>query len=201
MNTQFAHTRTAKLIGVSAAIGSLFLGLTACSPAESKEAAPSATVAASATPTAEAEPSEFPATFLSAIDGDTAKVQRVSEADGSAVGEPISLNILGIDAPEIGQCGGDEAKAEFERIVNPQARIIVTFDAKAPRADKESIAQAYISSGPSDLGERLVSGGFAGAWHAEDEVAPTRFDSYVKAASAAKDQKAGSWATCDTLGR
>jgi micrococcal nuclease len=204
MKKTLGYEGTVKSIGVTLLAGSMFLALTGCTTNEAEGAGPNAspaTASATAEATAESEPMEFPATFLRVIDGDTAEVQPKSEKDGSPVGEPLTVRLLGIDAPEMDQCGGPEAKAEFERIIEPDTAVLLRYDEKADRVDDYDRALAYMYLGPSDIASRLVSAGYTGAWYPSSEPEPRKFADYHAAAEAAKTQGKGSWATCGTLGR
>ena len=195
---------TAKFIGVTILAGSLLAGLAGCGSGEAKDAGPTASPSTSTTTaeaSAEPEAKEFPARFVRAVDGDTAEVQPVSEKTGDPEGEPVTVRLLGIDAPEMDQCGGPEAKAEFERIISPDAAVVVRYDEKADRKDQHDRTLAYMYFGPSDLGTRLVSAGFAGAWYPSGEPEPKAFATYKTSADAAKAQGKASWAACGTLGR
>lgn len=203
MKKLLEHEGTAKFIGVSFLVGSLFVSLTGC--ADNNAAAdpgPSeVTASATAEPTVEADETEFPGRFLSAVEGDTAEIQPVSPQNGDPVGEPLVVKMLGIDAPALGECGGEEAKAELERIIKADDPVLVKYDEEADRTDEDGNAQAYVSSGPTDLGSRMIRAGYANAWYPSSEAEPKSFANYKVAADAAKTQGQGAWATCDTVGR
>lgn len=203
MKKLLEHEGTAKFIGVSFLVGSLFVTLTGCADNDaSADPGPSeVTASATAEPTVEADETEFPGRFLSAVEGDTAEIQPVSPQNGDPVGDPLIVKMLGIDAPALGECGGEEAKAELERIIKADAPVLVKYDEEANRTDEDSNTQAYVYFGPSDLASRMVSAGYANAWYPSSETEPERFAGYKVSADAAKDQARGAWATCDTVGR
>jgi micrococcal nuclease len=218
MKSQLARTRTVQFMGVTALVGTLFATLTGCTPAGS--ASPGTTAPDNGTPTATQSPDgpeQLRGKLSEVLDGDTIKITPVDDS-GKSTGKPdITVRMLGIDAPEIAhgsdapQCGGNEAKAELERISVGDDYIIVTYDPKADRTDRFERTLGYVSKqegiGPNgpvagmDLGGAMVQNGFAEAWYPQNEPEPKKFASYTKNAQIAKDQKKGSWATCDTQGR
>lgn len=216
MKTHLARTRTAQFIGISALVGSLFATLTGCSPAGSATPDPTSPDNGTAATQTPAEPDQIRGKLSQVSAGDTITITPVDDS-GKPTGKPdITVRMLGIDAPDVAtgseasKCGGDEAKAELERITVGDDYIIVTYDPKADRTDKAGHTVGYASKqegiGPDgpvagmDLGGAMVQNGFAGAWYPQDEPEPKKFASYKKNAQIAKDQKKGSWATCDTLG-
>lgn len=205
MKTQNAHTRTAKFIGASVLVGSLFAALTGCA---SGEPTPNATVdngTAAATPSASAAPESMRGKLVSVIDGDTVELSPIDES-AKATGEPnVKVRILGINAPALDACGGPEAVAELKRIIDAEGNFRVKYDLKSARADSAGNVQGYLYSAdgtgsPANVGTAMVQNGFAAAWYDSSDIEPKSYAVDSGAAKIAKDQKKGVWATCDTIG-
>ena len=88
------------------------------------------------------------------IDGDTFRV----EYDG----EPTSVRIAGIDAPELRDPGGLESKAELERLIGGR-KVRLEFPGKRKR-DNFGRLLANIYIGDRDIGAETVRDGFAGPY-------------------------------------
>lgn len=190
----FTPVRT--LAGSLVLAGSLLVALTGCSP---EGVLGFATEEAGTT--SETGPMEVAATMVRAVDGDTLVAQPTDLEHGTAVGEPLRVRVLGIDTPEMDECGGEEAKVEVGRLISEGSPITLRYDEKADRVDRYDRALAYVEIGPSDLGELLTSSGFAGAWYPQSAPEPSKFAAYDKAAQQAEAQAIGLWSSCGTLGR
>lgn len=200
--------KTAHHWGTAALAVALFAGLTACSTADATPTITPdnhGTPVATATATKPAEPESVRGKLVEVLTGDTVVLSPVSDADGTPTGEPnITVNILGMSAPKIDECGGPEAVAEFKRTSNTGGFFRVVFDKNVPRTNAagQTVGKLVTSDGGGVTGSAaltMTKNGFASAWH-EGDVAPENFETMVKNTSIAKSQSAGLWATCDTVG-
>lgn len=204
MNTQSARTRTAKLIGSTVLVGSLFAALTGCGSNDDGVAPETAPETSAAAEPASSEPEAVRVQLVRVVDGDTIEVQPLDD-QGQPNGEPnMTVRMLGIDAPESDACGGAAATENLERIVLDGEPLDLKYDEKSDRTDQYDRTLAYVysvSMGSSDLGGRQVREGYAAAWYPESEPAPKNFEEYEKLAQISMDQKKGVFAECETVGR
>ena len=114
------------------------------------------------------------ATAFKVIDGDSVKV-----TFGSNI--PVSIRLAGIDAPELGQHYGFEAKENLERLLekNPPE---LEFEGNGKYGRKVCI----LLSGNLNLNLSLVENGFA--WATPEAEAP-----YLKAQKSAQGNGLGIW--------
>lgn len=85
------------------------------------------------------------------VDGDTLGVEL-------AGGRVERVRILGINAPEAGECYSDEAREELVRLVEEDAVRLVAGDTDRDRFGR---LLRYVERDEADIGLALVSGGFA----------------------------------------
>lgn len=104
------------------------LTLTACMPEGDAEGA-------SKTDTHDPAPS---ATFLSVIDGDT-----IETSDGT-------VRLIGIDAPERGECGYDDAAAVFTKLLVPGDPIVLVLPAGQNEQDAYGRLLRYVETQAGD---------------------------------------------------
>ncbi len=95
------------------------------------------------------KPAPAPRTFVvtRVVDGDTVELSN---------GETVRL--VGIDTPEVGQCGADRATANLERLVLfKRVRLTVSDE------DRDGYGRLlrYVNAGPQDSGLRLIKNGLA----------------------------------------
>jgi endonuclease YncB( thermonuclease family) len=147
-----------------------------------------------------AAPESYPGKVLWVVDGDTLHVE--------VAGEDWSVRLLGVDAPEVAHgstaadCGGDDATAGLARLAAPGTAVTLSFDSRADKQDRYDRYLAYISTAETDdVALRLIADGLVAAWIPSGEPKPDRWADYQAAMDAARTSQAGSWATCETLGR
>ncbi|KIA72679.1 hypothetical protein ANMWB30_24470 [Arthrobacter sp. MWB30] len=150
----------------------------------------------------------FRATFISTIDGDTIKVERHDDSGASA---PITIRLLGLDAPEAKACGGPEATQYLTSLLTPGETVDVLYDSTADKIDRYDRTLAYIQrdidpneplgASGEDVGILLAQTGNAEAWFPKSEPKPDRFDAYLNLNNFAEHQKLGAYARCGTVGR
>lgn len=129
------------------------LVLAACTSDSATEAGTSST-SAGAAPTGST-------VVVDVIDGDTIDVQL---ADGSI----DRVRVLGINAPEDGECWSTEAAEELERLVAGEAVELVADESDRDQYDR---LLRYVETDDADLGALLVRDGFAVVRVSEPDVA------------------------------
>ncbi len=128
------------------------------------------------------------------VDGDTINVR----------GEPDTVRILGIDAPELStnECGAVSAKERLEELIPNGMKITLVFDSVSDHTDRYGRTLAYVETAENnDVGKQLIAQGYVEAWVPAGEPKPTRWKDYKSAEEAAKKDKVGSWNNCQTVGR
>lgn len=132
------------------------------------------TPSASSTPSPSADPLTSTGTVTEVVDGDTIKV------DGQ------SVRLIGMDSPEAGQCGYDEATAAMADLV---ASRVVTLTAVAGRdnVDRYGRLLRYVEVDGADAGLREIELGLAVARYdgRDGYGAHPRQDAYIAADAAA----------------
>lgn len=112
---------------------------------------------------AEAQDS-YPATVTSVVDGDTVDAQ-------VAGGPALEVQLIGINAPELGDCGADEATRYMERFVLGRAVTLVS-DPTQPRLDGSGRSLLYVDRDDSlDVGEAILRAGWAEVFLRENDFA------------------------------
>lgn len=160
--------------------------LTGCTPT-TPTTSPSSTQAPAPTP------APFTATDGYAVDGDTLAV--------TIDGHDERVRLLGIDAPETGDCGANTAQARLQDLVDGQP-LTLTSDPVADDIDRYGRILAYIATDThDDLAHTLLAEGLVAAWWPAREPTPTRGDTYQATAAQAQTDRVGSWGQCATLGR
>ncbi len=100
------------------------------------------------------------------VDGDTLDV------DG------VRIRVLGIDTPERGECGYDQAKALVKQLVGGQG-VVVLWNQGRQETDRYGRELGYVHRGDNDLGEVLLRFGLAKArydsldgygWHERQDL-------------------------------
>lgn len=140
------------------------------------------------------------ATVVRVIDGDTI---RVTLDDG----REETVRLLGIDAPEVSHgtnladCGGDQATTVLAGILPTGTRVDMTSDPVSDDRDRYDRLLRYVTYSGTDVATMLLLGGWVEAWYPSSVSMPTRYQDYHGAQLIARATSAGSWATCETLGR
>lgn len=129
-----------------------------------------------------------------ALDGDTIAVE-------GEEGTARRIRLLGIDAPEHGDCGSDEARDLLEQLVDVD-ELILTFDPRSDREDRYGRTLAYIGTDDhDDLAQVLLAEGLVNAWWPSRAVEPARGASYTDNARQAQLEDLGNWQRCGDVGR
>jgi endonuclease YncB( thermonuclease family) len=122
-----------------------------------------------------------------------ATVARVGDGDSLVValaaGGSSEVRLHGIDAPELGQAWGREARDHLRQLAAGQ-RVALEVKGVDPYGRQLAVAIA----GAGDLGELQIAGGHA--WHNvryADEQAPAVRQRYAAAERAARDGRRGLW--------
>lgn len=142
----------------------------ASEPSDSPEAeeAPSATPSESATPRASKtpKPSKSPKTTTrsprppkpTSAPRRLFFVSRVIDGDTVELGDGQTVRLVGIDTPEVGQCGFDRATDNLERLILGQRVRLTVSDEDTDRYGR---LLRYINIGSQDAGLRLIKNGLA----------------------------------------
>lgn len=122
------------------------------------------------------------------VDGDTVDAQLI---DGRAV----QVRLIGIDAPESGECATDEATANMERLANGRALTFTDDPTQAP-VDRFGRLLFYIDRDDGlDVGEEMIRAGWAEPFVVGEEF--LRFEDYLRAEGRAASSNAGVWGDCE----
>lgn len=138
---------------------------------------------------------EFPhsATVSTVIDGDT--------IDVIIHGKQQRVRLLGIDAPETGECGAATATSTLAGWLPPGTSITLVKDLSANTDEYGRLLRFVEIADGGDVGKKLVETGLVGAWYPKSATPPSRYPTYVVAETIARMNHTGSWVTCPTLGR
>lgn len=118
------------------------------------------------------------ATVARVVDGDTVKVRQA--------GRVRTVDLLGVDAPEPGACGGRDATKALKRLLPAKARVTVARDANGPASGR------YITRAGKLVNEAMIRAGNARA----ATGALSRGSRLTAAQDAAKQAGRGLWAAC-----
>ena len=132
----------------------------------------------------------YPAHVVRVVDGDTVIVD-------SAYGQQW-VRLLGIDTPETGVCGSDDATRLVRQLVaGSHSRVMVVPDEASDFVDRFGRVLAYVElEDGRDVGEVLIREGRAWAWKPKYANYPTRFGDYQVIDGAAQRAATGSWHEC-----
>jgi micrococcal nuclease len=165
------------------------LALAGCASATSDpEAARSSSTSASTTTTAGSSPTDPPPAtaadgvrVVEVVDGDTIRVE--------VAGEQESVRLIGINAPERGECLADEATDRLRDLIGGDAVELVT-----DRTDRDRYGRLlrHVEVDGVDVGAEVVRAGLALARDYPPDT--TRSDEYAAAQRAAQDAGVGMWA-------
>ena len=131
-------------VGASARPPSAAGGSERIAPSPSQSAVPSATEPVIS------EPTQIPVTFSAVVDGDTVE---------TSLG---TVRLIGIDSPERGECGHDEASMAIGRVVS--VGDVVTLELPEGQNDRDSygrLLRYVITESGADLGQMQVEAGNA----------------------------------------
>ncbi|NND84447.1 MAG: hypothetical protein HKN46_04800 [Acidimicrobiia bacterium] len=123
---------------------------------------------------------------------DTTKVVEVVDGDTLIVlhdGEEVSVRLIGINAPERGECGYEEAT---EALAGLASEGFVALIIDVTDTDEFGRLLRYVTVLGSDLGKRLVADGLAVARRYPPDTA--RAEEYADAEKEARDAGLGLWA-------
>jgi endonuclease YncB( thermonuclease family) len=120
----------------------------------------------------------------------TYKVASVTDGDTLRLANGEAVRLVGMDAPEMGQCGSERATALLTQLVDRQR---VTLAAPVDDRDRYGRLLRYVNIGTMDAGLRLIKSGLAIArYDSRDGYdAHPRQDLYHRADDAKPDVKCG----------
>jgi endonuclease YncB( thermonuclease family) len=125
----------------------------------------------------------------SAAESFTAKVRNVSDGDTLVIRKGVKVwvvQLAGIDAPEMGQDFGADARGHLIKLVEGRS-----VDVEVVAAPRTANLVAHVSIDGQDLAASLVATGLA--WADADESSPAIRD----AEKAARESNEGLWASAD----
>jgi endonuclease YncB( thermonuclease family) len=108
-----------------------------------------------------AGPVSIQGTVVRVVDGDTFVLDRGTE------GEPLTVRLQGIDAPEICQVHGPQAKQALEQMVLGQGVQVV-----ASGRDDHGRTLGKLVNGTLDVGDRMVRDGHAWSYRYRNDRGP-----------------------------
>ncbi len=125
---------------------------------------------------------DFDATVVTVSDGDSLRVQPAGN------GPQVVIRLLGLDAPEICQAHGREARDALRAKVQGQ---VVRVHDKGPDAYQRLLAGITLAAEPGtpDLGAWLVRQGHAWSWRSHGSLGP-----YAIEEADDREQRRGLWA-------
>ena len=128
-------------------------------------------------------------TLTKVIDGDTIKV--------IVGGTEQSVRLIGLNAPEIGDCRGDWSRSELEKLLADQT-ILLESDTTQGEKDKYGRLLRYIHTGRGlNVNEKIIEIGGAKEYTYDKDYKYKEL--FVNAQNTAKKDKLGVWgAPCDT---
>jgi endonuclease YncB( thermonuclease family) len=121
------------------------------------------------------------------VDGDTVEVK--------VAGKRRTVRLVGMDTPERGQCGFDEAKSALRRQLRRGEKVKLKKDPRQGNKDRFGRWLRYVHDGSVDTGLRQVKRGFA-----EVLVVGGGFErkrTYQRAENEARADDRGVWALCE----
>jgi endonuclease YncB( thermonuclease family) len=127
------------------------------------------------------------ATVTSVVDGDTLNAQ-------VAGGPALEVQLIGIDAPEPGDCGGGEATGHLRQLALGRNVTLVSDPMLSQFESPESRPLFYVDRDDGlDVGLELVRAGWADIWSLSDFQ---RSSAYVSSAALAERSRLGVWGRC-----
>lgn len=133
------------------------------------------------------------AEVVAVIDGDT--------LDVSIANTEARVRVLGIDAPEVGECGADAATLRLRELVPPGASVLLVADPVADDTDRYGRLLRIVDVAGVDVGAQMIDEGLVEAWWPASAATPTRGLQYQATQAEAEADQRGSWGTCASIGR
>jgi endonuclease YncB( thermonuclease family) len=134
-------------------------------------------------------------------DRETGDVVRVTDGDTLRVrlrsGTHVSVRMLGIDTPERGSCGAEEATANLRRLAPVGSTVHLVSDRTQAATDTYGRLLRYVEreDGHADLSYRQAWSGFTRPYVFGGRPV-ARHDTYVRAIRQARDRRRGAWSSC-----
>lgn len=119
----------------------------------------------------------------------TVLVTKVVDGDTIEIKGGIRVRYIGIDTPESGQCGGEEATRENSQLVENKK---VTLETDVQKLDRYGRTLAYVFIDGVFVNEELLKRGVATVTTYPPNV--KYVDRFLKAQEEARGQKKGTWA-------
>ena len=127
------------------------------------------------------------ATVSSVVDGDTLNAQ-------VAGGPPLEVQLIGIDAPERGDCGGDKATAQLRQLALARNVTLVSDPTLERFESPGARPRFYVDRDDGrDVGLEMVRAGWDDIWFMSDFQ---RSAAYVSAGAEAERSQHGVWGRC-----
>ena len=132
---------------------------------------------------------------------ETGNVVRVTDGDTLRVrlrsGAHVSVRMLGIDTPERGQCGADDATANLRRLAPVGSTVNLVSDRTQAAKDRYGRLLRYVQrvGGYGDLSFRQAWDGFTRPYVFGGKPV-ARHREYVRAINHARDHARGAWRGC-----
>jgi micrococcal nuclease len=128
-----------------------------------------------------------------------ATVSRVIDADTIetvfADGRLVTVRLIGIDTPDRGECGTDQATAHMEQLALGR-NVTLVSDPSQDAVDRFGRSLYYVDRDDGlDLGQEMLRAGWADVFVFDQDF--QRLSSYRAARSEARDSVAGVWGRCD----
>ena len=129
-------------------------------------------------PLAAEPPVTYPGRALVVIDGDT--------IEATVAGRAARLRLYGVDAPELAQDHGDEARTELRRLVEDKELRIGAID-----VDRYGRLLALVEANGRDSNEAMLTSGYAWAYRTYLDAADA--ERFCQAEASARDAHRGLW--------
>lgn len=130
-----------------------------------------------------ADPSTITGRVVGVADGDTLTVLTADKTE-------VKVRLHGIDAPELGQPFGNNAKRELSRLAFQKEVTVIVTD-----RDKYGRTVGTVKAGGLDVNAEMVKGGMA--WHFEKYAKGDK--GLASAQKAAKQSRSGLWSESDPV--
>jgi endonuclease YncB( thermonuclease family) len=129
----------------------------------------------------------YAATVTSVVDGDTLNAQM-------AEGPALEVQLIGIDAPEPGDCGGDEATGHLEQLALGRKVTLVSDPTLEQFQSPGARRLFYVDRDDGlDVGLEMVRAGWSDIWFLSDFQ---RSSTYLSSAAEAERLRYGVWGRC-----
>lgn len=131
-----------------------------------------------------------PATVVSVTDGDTLTARTTD-------GRELPVRLIGVDAPQLGECGGRDARAALEALVAGQA-VELEADPAVPTVDFRGTSRFYVDRADGlDVGLQMIRLGWATVYVIPSFAPHPGFARLPSYREAEDDAVEGVWADCD----